>query len=231
MIAHNVQQALRKAANPKKVAVYSRFFKTGKGEYGEGDRFLGITVHVQRKIAYQFAELPLPEIAKLLKSNVHEDRFTALEILVAQSERADSKGKKAIADFYLKNTEGINNWDLVDTSAPYILGQMIHKKILYKLVRSKNIWERRIAIVTTFHFIKNDQFTDTLKIAEMLLDDTHDLIHKATGWMLREVGKRNVEALEQFLAKYASRMPRTMLRYAIEKFSDKKRKQYLYAER
>lgn len=225
MTALDVQRALRKVANPTKAKIHAGFFKTYKGGYGEGDQFLGITVPVQRNVAYQFADLPLTEIAKLLKSPVHEDRFTALEILVIQSEK--SKNKKPFSDFYLKNTRGINNWDLVDTSAPYILGPVVNPETLYKLARSKNIWERRIAIVATQYFIQSGNFLHTLKIATLLLHDIHDLIHKATGWMLREVGKKDTATLERFLAKHARTMPRTMLRYAVEKFPEAKRKMYL----
>ena len=230
MNARDVQRALRKVANFEKAQTHARFFKTKKGEYGEGDKFLGIIVPVQRTIARQFADLPLSEIAKLLKSPVHEDRFTALEILKMKPI------SKAIAAFYLKHTKYINNWDLVDTSAPYILGPVVDRKILYKLATSKNLWERRIAIVTTQYFIRRGDFADTLKIAEILLHDSQDpvklrhgasLIHKATGWMLREVGNRDVKVLEQFLATHAPRMHRTMLRYAIEKFPQEKRKKYL----
>ena len=230
MNARDVQRVLRKLANHKKAKLYAGYFKTGKGEYGEGDKFLGITVPVQRTVARQFADLPLSEIAKLLKSHVHEDRFTALEILKMKPI------SKAIAAFYLKHTKYINNWDLVDTSAPYILGPVVDRKILYKLATSKNLWERRIAIVTTQYFIRRGDFADTLKIAEILLHDSQDpvklrhgasLIHKATGWMLREVGNRDVKVLEQFLATHAPRMHRTMLRYAIEKFPQEKRKKYL----
>ena len=221
MTARDVQKALRKVADPKKVPIYQCFFKTGKGEYGAGDRFLGITVPVQRTIARQFIDLPLSEISKLLKSPIHEDRLTALEILKAK------KLSPAIINFYLKHTQYINNWDLVDTSAPYILGPLVDRKILYKLAQSKNLWKRRIAIVTTQYFIRNGDFADSIKIAQMLLGDSHDLIHKATGWMLREVGKKDLAVLEKFLTKHASRMPRTMLRYAIEKFSEAKRQEYL----
>lgn len=225
MTARDVQRELRKLANPEKAKIYARYFKTGKGQYGDGDQFLGITVPQQRAVAHRFLDLSLSEIARLLKSPVHEDRFTALEILVAQYEQA--KNKKAFVDFYLKNTKHINNWDLVDTSAPYILGPTIKKRVLYKLAKSKNIWERRIAIVTTQYFIRAGDYADTLKIATILLRDKHDLIHKATGWMLREVGKKITAVLEKFLATHASVMPRTTLRYAIEKFPLKKRKQYL----
>ena len=223
MTAADVQRALRKVADPEKAKAYARFFKTGKGEYGEGDQFLGITVPAQRKVASRFFDLKLAEISKLLKSGFHEDRFTALVILVAKS-KSDPVNT---AKYYLAHTKYINNSDLVDTSATYIMGPIIKRSVLYKLAKSKNLWERRLAIVASGYGIRNHDFVATLKIAEMLLSDPHDLIHKATGWMLREVGKKYVATLERFLAKHASVMPRTMLRYAIEKFPETKRKMYL----
>jgi len=216
-----VQKALRDAANPEKAKLYAGYFRTGKGEYGEGDKFLGITVPIQRKIARQFTGLPLVEISKLLKSDFHEDRFTALVILQAKNP------SKEIAKFYLAHTKYINNWDLVDTSAPRILGPVADRAVLYKLAKSRSLWERRIAIITTGYYIWQSDFNDTLKISEMLLGDPHHLIHKAVGWMLREVGKRDVKVLEKFLSAHAGRMPRVMLRYAIEKFPEPKRKEYL----
>jgi 3-methyladenine DNA glycosylase AlkD len=227
----DIEKELQKKTNPEKIKVFKWFFKTGPGEYGEGDQFLGITVPEQRKIAHQFLHLSLPEIQKLLKSPIHEYRFTALEILVAQYEKAkDEATQKKIYDFYLKNTKHINNWDLVDTSAPYIVGHYCFDHdtdILYTLAQSKNIWERRIAIIATQYFIRQNKFTHTLKIAKMLLTDTHDLIHKAVGWMLREVGNKSFETEEKFLKRHYQKMPRTMLRYAIEKFPLEVRAMYL----
>lgn len=218
--------------NPAKAKVLAGYFKTGKGEYGDGDVFLGITVPEQRLVAKKFKDLELSEIAALLSTSVHEYRFTALEILVMKYEKGDNELKKEIVNFYLSNTAFINNWDLVDTSARYILGDYLFDKpkeraILYRLVTSNNLWERRIAIVATHDFIAKGEFKDTFKIAELLLDDPHDLIHKSTGWMLREVGNKSVTALEEFLIKFHRRMPRTMLRYALERFSKEKRVVYM----
>ena len=223
MTFRDVQRELRKVADPEKAKLYAGYFQTKKGQYAEGDKFLGVTVPVQRKIARKFFDLPLAEISKLLKSGLHEDRFTALVILVAKS-KSDPVNT---AKFYLNHTKHINNWDLVDTSAPYILGPVATKSTLYKLAKSRNLWERRIAVLAAGYGIRNGDYANTLKIAEMLLRDTHDLIHKATGWMLREIGKKDVTVLERFLAKHASVMPRTMLRYAIERLSEAKRKRYL----
>lgn len=226
----SVQNALRKMANPKQAALLQRFFKTGKGEYGEGDMFLGIKVPAQRKVVAEFKDLPLVEAKKLLVSRFHEHRLVALLILVKQFERGDAAIRKKIFDLYLANARRVNNWDLVDLSAPNIVGVYLLDKpraVLYKLVKSKSLWERRIAVLATFAFIREGDFQDALKIAHLLLRDPHDLIHKAVGWMLREVGKKDQKALEQFLKKYSRAMPRTMLRYAIEKFPEKKRQQYL----
>ena len=233
--ANQVRAALKKTGNPNKAKIYSRFFKTGKGEYGEGDLFYGITVPEQRKIAREFfADLPLAEIRKLLAGKYHEERFTALEMLVMKFEAAakskNTKAQKEIYEFYLKNTKFINNWDLVDTSAEYIVGAYLldkPRKILYTLAKSKDLWEKRIAMISCFKFIKNNQFDDALKIATILMKDDHDLIHKAVGWMLREIGNRNLAVERQFLDKHVLNMPRTMLRYAIERFPEKLRLKYL----
>ena len=225
-----LQKDLRKLANPEKAKILSRFFKTGKGEYGEGDIFLGITVPEQRRIAIRFKTLDLSDIQKLLKSKVHEERLTALLILVEQYKKSDEKKKKNIVNFYLQNTKNINNWDLVDLSAEKILGNYLLNKdtiIIYKLVKSDNIWERRIGVMATFQFIKNKNYNPTLRVVNLLIGDKRDLIQKACGWMLREIGKRNQKVEEEFLKKYYKIMPRTMLRYAIEKFSEDKRKYYL----
>ncbi|MEK7180439.1 MAG: DNA alkylation repair protein [Patescibacteria group bacterium] len=225
-----LKKELHQLKNPQKAKILRGFFKTGKGEYGEGDIFLGITVPQSRKIAQKYKNLSFPDIKKLLASKIHEERLIALLILVHNFTQGSQIERKKIYNFYLASTKRINNWDLVDLSAEKIVGAYIFdkpKNILKKLARSKNIWERRIAIVSTFYFIKHNRFGNTLSIARILLGDTHDLIHKATGWMLREVGKRSLATLEKFLNKYASTMPSTALRYAIERFSETKRNRYL----
>lgn len=226
----NLISDLARLQNPAKAKILSSFFKTAKGQYGEGDIFLGITVPNQREIAKKFRDLPFPEVQKLLKSKIHEYRLTALLILVEQFRKADEKTKKKIVDFYLKSTKYINNWDLVDLSANHILGTYLLDKdtpLLKKLAKSKKLWERRIAIIATFALIQKNSFDETLKIAKILLTDKHDLIQKAVGWMLREIGKRDQKTEEQFLKQHRQQMPRTMLRYAIERFDQKKRKFYL----
>ena len=209
----------------KSVAV-SRYFKTGKGEYGEGDVFLGVSVPEQRRLSKKYKDISYEELQELLRSKIHEHRLTALLIMVEKYKENNDK----VANMYLDNTENVNNWDLVDLSAPKILGEYLKDKsrdLLYNLAVSDNLWERRIAIVSTHAFIRNDDFGDTLKISELLLQDKEDLIHKAAGWMLREIGKRNVKVLEDFLDRHCKEMPRTMLRYSIEKFDDEKRKYYM----
>src|SRR3989304_4111946 len=233
MSLKSLRAILKKQANPEQAKVYLRFFKTGKGEYGEGDEFLGIKVPVSRKIAKEFKDLALPEIQELLNSKVHEERLIALFILTEQYRRKDFEQKKVIYDFYLKNLKRVNNWDLVDLSAEKIIGAYLFEKdkqILFRLARSKNLWDRRIAIMSTFHFIKNGLYDMTFEIADKLLQDEHDLIHKAVGWMLREIGNRDLKSEEAFLKKQYKNMPRTMLRYAIEKFPEKKRQSYLKGE-
>jgi len=225
-----LKQELQKLKNPEKAKVYLKFFKTKKGEYGEGDTFLGVSVPEQRKIAKKYFDLSLKELQELLSTNIHEYKMCSLFILIDKYRKSDKTEKKKIFDFYLKNTININNWYLVDISAPHIIGDYLlnkDRKILYKLANSKNLWEKRISIISTFTFIKNNQFEDTLKISEILLNDNHDLIHKAVGWMLREVGKRDQKTEETFLEKYHKSMPRTMLRYSIEKFEKNKKKYYL----
>ncbi|MCX7881402.1 MAG: DNA alkylation repair protein [Patescibacteria group bacterium] len=221
---------LEKLADKEKANVYQRFFKTGKGEYGEGDKFLGLTVPQVRIVSKKYAnELTLSDLKKLIENKIHEYRLSALLILRFQYEKAVEKTKEKIVNFYLKNTSFINNWDLVDLSCQYILGNWLlnkTRKILYNLAKSKNLWERRIAIVSTFEFIRNHQFKDTLKIAEVLLNDKHDLIHKAVGWMLREVGKRDKKLLKIFLDEHCQKMPRVMLRYAIENFGKKEKEKW-----
>ncbi|MGH9923076.1 MAG: DNA alkylation repair protein [Nitrososphaerales archaeon] len=227
-----MKKALKQLSSPEKEKIYSRFFKTGKGQYGEGDVFLGITVPEQRKVARKYQHLKLSEIQELLSSRIHEHRLTALFILIHRYNRSDSENKKRIFDFYLKNIRSVNNWDLVDLSAYMILGDYIfdklnHRKILCRFARSRNLWERRISIIATFAFIRKNRFEETLEISKLLLKDDHDLIHKAIGWMLREVGKRNIKAEERFLKENYRNMPRTMLRYAIERFPKEKRAYYL----
>ncbi len=228
---NQLKKELAAKANSKKAKILQGFFKTGKGEYGEGDIFMGVVVPETRKIALKFRNLPLADIKKLLNSKIHEERLLALFILVEQFSRAEENERKKIYNFYLSQTKNINNWDLVDLSADKIVGAHLEKKnkqILYQLAKSKNVWERRIAVLATFHFVKNGQYRENFKIAELLISDCHDLIHKAVGWMLREVGKRCGEKIEEeFLIKYYRQMPRTMLRYAIERFPEVKRKKYL----
>jgi 3-methyladenine DNA glycosylase AlkD len=223
-----IENDIQELKNPAKAKHLAGFFKTGKGEYGEGDIFLGIQVPLQRKIALKYKDASLKDIQKLLKSKFHEYRLVALLILVEKCRKpADTK---EIVDIYLKNTKHINNWDLVDLSAPKILGEYLlrkDRKILYKLAKSKLLWEKRIAVLSTFAFIRNMEFKDTINLSEILLNDQHDLMHKAVGWMLREVGKRNINTEEVFLKKYYKKMPRTMLRYAIEKFPPSKKQFYM----
>jgi 3-methyladenine DNA glycosylase AlkD len=222
---------LKKLKNPQKAKVLARFFKTGKGEYGEGDVFWGIIVPKQRIVARRYIEkISFADLRYLLKQKVHELRFLAVVILVLKYQRGELGEKMRVADFYLQNLNRINNWDLVDLSAPQILGDYLFEKdrtILYRLASSRNLWERRISIISTLGFIRNRDFYDTLKIAKILLLDRHDLIHKAVGWMLREIGKREKKEEVNFLHKYAKKMPRTALRYAIEKFSKEEREIYL----
>ena len=223
----DLKAELAAVADPERARNLAWFFKTGKGEYGHGDRFIGLTAPTLRRIAHRFIHLPLADVAKLLASPIHEHRAAALEILVAQYEREKSK---AIFDFYLKHTKFVNNWDLVDGSAPYIVGQHLltrSRKILCRLARSRNLWERRIAIVSTFAFIKAGEIDDTLAIAKLLLKDDHDLIHKAVGWALREAGKQSTPALLKFLKQNYSALARTTLRYAIERFPAAQRKRIL----
>ncbi|OIO19143.1 MAG: DNA alkylation repair protein [Candidatus Magasanikbacteria bacterium CG_4_9_14_0_2_um_filter_41_10] len=225
-----ITRAIHQQADTARAIHSMRFFKTGTREYGEGDIFLGLTVPMQRTIAKTFRDLPMPTILKLLHSTYHEYRQIALFILVLQFERGDTRIQKQIVDIYLSNTACINNWDLVDLSAHKILGVWLrtrNRKILARLATSKSLWERRIAIISTFAFIAERQFEDTIALSTILLQDTHDLIHKAVGWALREVGKKDINVLKHFLNVHAKTMPRTMLRYAIEKFPESKRKQYL----
>jgi 3-methyladenine DNA glycosylase AlkD len=230
MIVKQIQKRLRGLATKEKAAILQRFFKTGPGQYGEGDRFIGVMVPQVRQVVKEFADVPLIEVVKLLRSPVHEERLLALLLLVHQFERGEDWDRKRIYTQYLKNTKYINNWDLVDLSAPKIVGPYLEdrsRRALYRLVCSRNLWERRIAILATFPYIREGEFKDTLALAEALLDDDHDLMHKAVGWMLREVGKKDVRTLEGFIKKNHQRMPRTALRYAVERFPEAKRKKYL----
>lgn len=230
MALDNIRKDLKKRADKKKAGILQGFFKTCPGEYAEGDVFLGITVPVLRKFAEKYEDLALNDTLRLLKSDIHEERLLSLLILILKYRKSNVAGKEKIYNLYLKYTKYINNWDLVDATAQHIIGDYLYgrdKEPLYKLAKSALLWERRISILATFNFIKKRYFNDTLKIAEILLRDKHDLIHKAAGWMLREVGSRDMAAEEVFLGKYAGVMPRTMLRYAIEKFPEAKRKFYL----
>lgn len=226
---------LKFLANEERAKHSQRFFKTGKGEYAEGDIFLGITVPVQREVAKKYSILTLEQLQELMNSKIHEHRFVALVILMQRYKKARKNGvdKMRLFQFYLKNTHRINNWDLVDVSAPNIVGDFSineGNEMIRHLARSSNLWEKRIAIISTLAFIKRRNFGETLAVADMLLKDEHDLIHKAVGWALREVGKKNQNVLELFLSSRYKEMPRTMLRYAIEKFPEEKRKMYLEGE-
>jgi 3-methyladenine DNA glycosylase AlkD len=226
----DLERALKNAADPRRAAGLARFFKTGRGEYGEGDRFIGITVPALRKLAREHVSLGFRELARLLACGVHEHRLAALEILVAQYEVAERRQRERIVSFYLRQTGRINNWDLVDASAPYILGDHLKtrsRKLLDDLAGSANLWERRIAIVTTLALIRGGETGDTYRIARKLLDDEHDLIHKAVGWALREAGKISPEELLRFLSWEYRRLPRTTLRYAIERFPAARRRRFL----
>lgn len=231
--ANTISRELRALASSETAANLQRFFKTGPGQYGEGDVFLGIKVPQLRALARRHADADLDIVAALLDSRFHEERLFALLLLMQFYQSAQDKNQVAAYDLYLGNTHRINNWDLVDVSAPRIVGchlQDRSRKILHQLARSSLLWERRIAIIATAWFIRLDDFDDTLRIAEILLQDEHDLMHKAVGWMLREVGKRDLAAEEDFLLKHYHDMPRTMLRYAIERFPEAKRKNYLYGK-
>jgi len=230
-----LKRDLQEHASPEKAELYQRFFKTGKGQYGEGDVFLGLTMPEQRQVAKKYSNLSLAKIQELLKSKIHEHRMTSLIILVNKYKKASEEDKANIFNFYLKNTKKINNWDLVDVTCPNIVGEFLyrnkkHRKILYELSRSKNLWEKRIGIISTMYFIKYHEFEDTLAISEILLNDSHDLIHKAVGWMLREIGKKDQAILEDFLKTHYKDIPRTTLRYSIERFEEDKRKKYLMGE-
>lgn len=223
---------IRRAANPTRARISAGYFKTGKGEYGEGDIFVGLTVPESRTIAKEFCDLPVSDIKKLLASKIHEERLIALLILVDRFARGTPTEQERTHRFYLSSLARINNWDLVDTSAAQIVGEYLYKSKkgiapLEKLAQSENLWRRRVAIIATHAFVRANDFTPTFRIADMLLRDSHDLIHKAVGWMLREAGNRSRVKEEAFLKTRYKRMPRTMLRYAIERFPEARRKQYL----
>ncbi len=226
----DLKSELKRAANPVDAINLQRFFKTGKGEYGEGDIFLGVKIPPIRALVKKYSEIPISDVEKLLQSKFHEERMLALLILVRKFKKADEDEKQNIYNLYLANTKKINNWDLVDLSAPGIVGEyLLGKKYDELLRRAKSdlLWDKRISMIATLAFIRNGIFEPTLKIAKILLHDTHDLIHKAVGWMLREIGNRDIETEEEFLRIYYKVMPRTMLRYAIEKFPEQKRQDYL----
>lgn len=226
----HLEKSLKAAANPERAAFLARYFKTGKGGYGEGDIFLGLTVPALRKIALQHRTLPLADLKTLLNSNFHEHRGAALEILVAQYKRGDEKQRRQIVRFYLSNTRGINNWDLVDVSCRPILGEHLKtnpRAILDKLCRSRNLWERRIAIISTMSLVWAGELDDAFRISEALLADKHDLMHKAVGWVLRETGRKDRARFLAFLEAHYARIPRTALRYAIEHFPPDMRKKLL----
>lgn len=228
----NIKKELKSKADAKKASDLMRFFKTGKGQYGEGDKFLGVNVPSQRAIAKKYySECSLAEISKLLKTKIHEYRLTALFILVYKFEKTkDAEIKKDIADFYIAHTDYVNNWDLVDLSAYKILGSYLMDKdrtLLYEMAEADHLWTQRISIIATFFFIRNNDYVDTLFLAKKLLGHKHDLIHKAVGWMLREIGKRDYDIEYDFLKEHYGNMPRTMLRYAIEKFAEDVRQDFL----
>jgi 3-methyladenine DNA glycosylase AlkD len=225
-----IENALTRLSNSEKGLFLQKYFKTAPGQYGEGDLFRGVCVPELRGLAKTHRDIILEDVKSLLRASYHEDRLLALFILVLKYARADASGKTDIYSLYLDHTAFINNWDLVDCSAEHIVGAFLNdrsRKPLYDLARSRSIWERRIAILATFYFIKQSKFDETLRISGILLGDGEDLIHKAVGWMLREVGKRDSQAEEAFLNSHYTRMPRTMLRYAIEKFPQEKRLAYL----
>jgi len=230
MTYEQVAAELNALADQKRAVVMQRFFKTGPGQYGEGDIFLGLSVPQQRVIARRYRDLPAGEVEKLLRQPYHEYRLTALIIWTLQAQRVGEAGRQAILDHYLKNRTWINNWDLVDVTCPEIVGHFLLKRdrsLLDELAAEDHLWSQRIAIVSTLAFIRKNQFGDTFRIAEKLLGHRHDLIHKAIGWMLREVGKRSPDALEEFLHDHIERLPRTALRYAIERFEPARRQYYL----
>ncbi len=229
-VHERVKAELEKFSDSEHAMKLQGFFKTGEGEYGEGDFFLGVRVPDQRRIAKKYRNIPLTDVLELLQSGIHEHRLTALFILTEQFNKGDEEARRRIVDLYLSNTAYVNNWDLVDSSAHKILGVWLVDKprgVLYDLTRSENLWERRISIISTFAFIKHGDLVDALALARVLVDDSHDLIHKASGWVLREVGKKDQSVLEEFLVEHFETMPRTMLRYAIERLPEERRRFYM----
>jgi len=227
---NEIRKRVRELGNAERAEILQRFFKTAPGQYGEGDLFLGLTVPQMRTLAKEYRAISNEETVDLLQSAFHDERAIALFILVQAFAKGDPAKQKQIYDLYLQQTKFINSWDLVDGSAAQIVGAFLmdkSRKPLYTLAKSQNLWERRIAIIATFHFIRRNEFADTLKISKLLIADKEDLIHKAVGWMLREVGKRNLDVEETFLIEHYEKMPRTMLRYAIEKFPEDRRQMYL----
>ncbi len=231
MSAHEqVKAELEELSDPEHAMKLQGFFKTGEGEYGEGDFFLGVRVPDQRRIAKKYRNIPLTDVLELLRSQIHEHRLTALFILTEQFNKGDEEDRRRIVDLYLSNTAYVNNWDLVDSSAHKILGAWLvdkPRRVLYELAGSENLWERRISIISTFAFIQHGDLVDALALSEALIDDGHDLIHKASGWVLREVGKKDQSVLEEFLLEHYKKMPRTMLRYAIERLPEERRRFYM----
>lgn len=231
MLIETIQNEIKSLANPQDARHLMRFFKTGKGEYGEGDLFYGIRVPVIRQVAQKhYKELCLDDINRLVKDPYHEVRFFALVTMILKFNKATVKEQEDLYNLYLKNVNFINNWDLVDVSSHKIVGAYLYKKDrskLWELAKSGHLWSERIAVVSTFYFIKYDDFQTSIELAEHFSGHTHDLMHKATGWMLREIGKKNINTLYTFLDKHYKVMPRTMLRYAIEKLDEKKRQHYL----
>jgi 3-methyladenine DNA glycosylase AlkD len=232
--AEPVRRRLRQLASPSDAVFLKRFFKTAPGEYGAGDRFIGIRVPMLRQLVKEYQSLPLRAVTALLRSKIHEERLLALLFLVDAYERSDDEARAEIYTLYLDNLAHINNWDLVDSSAPYIVGRHLEqrpRRVLFRLAGSKILWHRRVAMLATLTFIRAGDFTEALLLAERLRDDEHDLMHKAVGWMLREIGKRDVTTLRSFLHQHAALMPRTMLRYAIERLPERERLSFLRAGR
>lgn len=230
MTADFILNELQSVANPEKAAFLQRFFKTGPGQYAEGDLFLGIVAPITRNIAKINKQTPLEEVQKLVESPYHEARLCALVIIVEKFKRASPEEKQILYEFYLTNRTYINNWDLVDVTCPHVVGAWLldqDRSILYDLAKSEVLWDQRIAMISTVTFIKNRQFSDALNLAEYFLTHTHDLMHKAVGWMLREIGKKDREVLSEFLDAHAANMPRTALRYAIERYPEDQRQYYL----
>ncbi len=229
-----LKKQLRSCADPQKARVLQRFFKTAPGEYAEGDKFLGVVVPSIRQVAKDNRDASLEQVGALLRSPWHEERLLALIIMTLQYPRASPGYRTKLFDLYLDNTRFINNWDLVDLSAPHLVGEHLRersRRLLYRLCRSSSLWERRISIVSTFCFIRRGDFDDTLALSRELCQDKEDLIHKAVGWMLREVGKRDKKRLEEFLSLHAARLPRTSLRYCLERFPPQERARWMRTPR